>query len=927
MLTDGDAAFLRVNNRVPAHALQPGEVAAASNCRFERGKPGPRYGVGLDQWGICRNMVSGSYPDTGGLGPYPNNVVVNGFVVGNRYLWIPGNSDGLATQATLSIEDIFVDGPVFQAAQTTYYLQSIQESMDGVRATDIIIRFSNTCAYERFSDPFTDSDNGILLTDDVRDGGGEDGGVGRAWRIIPGNVPQEIPLNGHDVWGTARLVQCGNALLLLRHGNQRYYFSASAVNDATNDRIQLNVAPPWALNTGLRVRFDLASTGAAIFGTSPPAAGNYYYAKHITGDKIELYTDEAMSNKLDFEITTNPPTGRFFLEEAANPAPYFGNGARPLIMQPDDTGQTPFAVGFDWVLENVEITDTDATAELITAPNHRLNPGDSVSGTVITGVTWPKFAAPQSEHTLRLYDSAAEAQIDGTYSVAVTDTDLTTDVVTTATHGLTTADAITISGVTGVTAGTTYYARVLSSTTLTVHPTAADATNNTNIVNLTVNDQTGTLVALEGLVNLGANNETGSLHKTSAASVPLPPCREGAYVNGRFIGINERDTIVISDPNDFLHCTVWQATLPANQGESGRANWIVPIGDGVIVVGKDLNVIGIAGLDGAPSGWTERNITREYNGLAALAALQIGTDVWFASRKGLASIIRTVAGETLGNPYTVSKDIPKDLEDIDWGRANLMCAETWNNRLFWSVPTRGQETPVNNKTLVLNFLNSKLRVNQTAIAGDIVGGIVETDAGEASWEGTWTGDLLTPYNYAKLTVNGEERLTFATPDGLVCWLHDGWDDAGAAIVSEVLTRGYFGGRPVLVLRGKINHDTYDPSITASLVSAGVNEEAAFSGFDPLTYDRTQYTFHGATDYDPATSTETTFNARGREDYSPADGELAVATLDVHQNLTEPFHCRQRGTAPQVRYTNTQGSARLGAVAMQAKPIGISGRET
>ena len=49
--TDGDAAFLRVNNRLPAHALAPGEVAAAVNCRFEQGQPRPRFGIALDAWG------------------------------------------------------------------------------------------------------------------------------------------------------------------------------------------------------------------------------------------------------------------------------------------------------------------------------------------------------------------------------------------------------------------------------------------------------------------------------------------------------------------------------------------------------------------------------------------------------------------------------------------------------------------------------------------------------------------------------------------------------------------------------------------------------------------------------------------------------------------------------------------------------------
>lgn len=67
-----------------------------------------------------------------------------------------------------------------------------------------------------------------------------------------------------------------------------------------------------------------------------------------------------------------------------------------------------------------------------------------------------------------------------------------TDVITTnATHGLTTADPVRVRATagstlpTGLAATTQYYARAVSTTTLTLHPTAADATGNTNIVNIT----------------------------------------------------------------------------------------------------------------------------------------------------------------------------------------------------------------------------------------------------------------------------------------------------------------------------------------------------------------------------------------------------------------------------------------------------------
>ena len=68
----------------------------------------------------------------------------------------------------------------------------------------------------------------------------------------------------------------------------------------------------------------------------------------------------------------------------------------------------------------------------------------------------------------------------------------TTDVLTTdAAHGLTTADPVRVRATsgstlsTGLAASTQYYARVLSTTTLTLHPTVSDANANTNRVDIT----------------------------------------------------------------------------------------------------------------------------------------------------------------------------------------------------------------------------------------------------------------------------------------------------------------------------------------------------------------------------------------------------------------------------------------------------------
>lgn len=936
MLTDGDAAFLRVDNRRPPHALEPGVVWRAKNKRFEDGKAWPRFGIAVDPWGIHQtNLATGEYPSE------PPFSLLTVFAIqltpGQRYRYRAGNSTALAQSfdvapppsgAVLGIAGETTAEGFFIAQGNGVYGVVAPIASVGETITAEIYLAPEACAYARFNDPTTDTDNGILITDEWRE---SDGGRGRCWRIQSGNGPQEIPLNGQSVWGTARLIHCHTAMVLLRHGNERHYFSASSVNDALNDRITLTGAPSWAVGAAKRVRFELAQAGSGIYGVTKnitdtdatadtitvashgltngdgkvvtgltglsgiyyvrsvtsstlslydtsahaiaggatgliditvndetgtladqaPAAGNYYYAKRTSANIIELYKNLALTDKILYSSSPSP-NGRFFIESAVDPVPFFGNTAPPLILQPGSAGELPFDNGWQTVSGNVLITGT--ASNIITAPNHRFAPGDSVSGPAnslkeSTGpdvfISWPKFAAPQSDRTLRLYTSAAAALAD--------------------------------------------------------------------------DGSTGLQTVLDGQSSL-------SLYKTGAAGLPMPGGREGCYINGRLWIINGDDEVLFSDPHDFLHFTRFMSQVTANQGEAGRANWLAPLGEDVLAIGKNQKIIAISGIGGAVSTWKEGTITDEYGGIAALAVVQSGTDLQFASRKGWASAIRTIAGERLGITRTVSHGIPQYLQDIDWGQAALMCAETWGNRLFWAVPTKGQSTPINNRVLVLNFDNSQLYLEQSAVAGEIIGGVrqyPEGSRGVDSWEGEWTGELLTPYAFCRLTVNTEERLTFVTPDGIVCWLHDGWDDVGGVIEDELITRGYFGSKEVLALKGAFRWETFQPKLSAWIRSAGYNEEEQLEGFDELEYDRTRYLVDGQEDYDPNTSTTETFDAPHREDYSPAPEELLVARLDVHQALAEPFRCRVRDGSIQFRLLNEQGSARIIGVTLQAKPVGIS----
>lgn len=638
LLTDGDAAFLRVDNRRPAHALPPGVAASATNKMFEDGQARPRYGVALDPWGQPgANLITNTSPTFISAIPYAW-VTITGLTVGRRYLFLPGNAYGIAASYTTNgvgdrvpPADVQTTRGYFLATATSYYLWI---TVDGYAQplTARIYPGVTTLAYARFNDPVSNTDNAILITDDWRDGPGEDGGRGRAWRIQSGNAPQQISLNGHDVWRQCFLEQAHNAMILARaDGNERHYFTADDVN-AVLDRIKIHCAPSWGQGAGnaKRVRYELASAGANI--PSGPMAGNYYYAKYtLSGSDhfIELYTDSGCTNKL----TIDPGSlGRFYVELATDPIPWWGNGAPPLILQANATNDA-LDLGFVAVTSNVAITSTNNSTGLISAANHRLLPGDAATVTDITGLT-TGYVAPRSEHTFVLYASPAEALAD-------------------------------------------------SGTVLL--PTS--------------------------------NGDTGSVKKTSASSIPIPPLRRVRYLNGRLWGIVAKDTIVQSDPFDFLHYTLYVSTVAANQGEAGQANWLCPLGEDVMLIGKDQKVIALSGISGAVSGWREGTITEEFGGIAPLAALNVGSDVWLFSRKGVASIVRTVAGQRLAIVRTVSHDIPAYLREIDFANARGACAAIWNNRFLLAVPNKGQDLTSGTQQLDAEALPSTPSASQNLMMG------------------------------------------------------------------------------------------------------------------------------------------------------------------------------------------------------------------
>lgn len=417
VMADGDAAFYRVDTRTPAHELPKGVCADAVNKRFEDGRAWPRFNVENQPWGVvpaglnvCTGHQSSSEPDEFG---YFGKI--NGLVVGATYYYAAAGNITLLEQLG---GELIQPGMFFVATGRLGFHMATPNTL----VTGVVYRVSgpNCFGFARFNDP-EGLDVLVLATDDWRNQPGEDGGRGRVWKILANNAPVEVPLNGSDVDGTCRFVPCFNALVLLRHGSERHYFNAAAVGNPAANKIQLNCAPAWNNGDGALLWGD-ATVNSQINGTSAPVINSFVFVQNLGNNVVALFNtqNDALNNTNPLNFTD--ATGRFYLERRAGAPGAFGNGAPPLLAQPNVQGNTLWEVGFKAVPVNLQVTNTTAATGVWTVPNHRLNPGDKITLANMPGGHTPAngdyYAYPVSDHALQLFDTEENALLAATGSVA-----------------------------------------------------------------------------------------------------------------------------------------------------------------------------------------------------------------------------------------------------------------------------------------------------------------------------------------------------------------------------------------------------------------------------------------------------------------------------------------------------------------------------
>ena len=271
--------------------------------------------------------------------------------------------------------------------------------------------------------PFRDPDTGyqglVVATNEVRT---SDGGQGKMYLVRPNQSHLEIPMNGHDIYSPVRLMQATNAVVMLRPGNARYYFTGADVNVA-NKTVTLNVTPD--LQSGDRVVvFQIGSSPALWISSTSTGQGFGMYVNVKAGGVCTLHLSQGNAQQ-----GTNPVTlasgltssNRYYFELSNNTTGYevtegvddFYNDGLPLIMEASYSAGVPVSAldnGFNRVASVNAIVASSTDDDTVTVPNHPFVAGDQVTiSNVVSGLTnGIYYVFPSDKNSLKLFSGTSE---------------------------------------------------------------------------------------------------------------------------------------------------------------------------------------------------------------------------------------------------------------------------------------------------------------------------------------------------------------------------------------------------------------------------------------------------------------------------------------------------------------------------------------
>lgn len=304
---------------------------------------------------------------------------------------------------------------------------------------DALSGFTDICGILTYREPISGKEVLLVACNEVR----EDNGQGKIYAVRPGQSARTclldknnwvIPMNGHDFYGPVKMIQCGNAALLLRPGAPRYYFDGSSTFvSSIADTITLACAATQIV-TGDRAKF-IATDGSSALGLA--VSGQTYYA-NVSGSVVKLYNTQAnavtggATGRIDLTSTS---TGSRYYLEAIEPKSFYTSGqtgnissvtntidATTLIMQATAAVSSPLNNGFIEIPSAIFVTSADTATDEVSAENHRLVPGDAIvfsGGSLPTGLTAATtyWAYPTTPNAFKVYTDQTASLSGGTSSL------------------------------------------------------------------------------------------------------------------------------------------------------------------------------------------------------------------------------------------------------------------------------------------------------------------------------------------------------------------------------------------------------------------------------------------------------------------------------------------------------------------------------
>lgn len=236
-----------------------------------------------------------------------------------------------------------------------------------------------------------------------------------------------------------------------------------------------------------------------------------------------------------------------------------------------------------------------------------------------------------------------------------------------------------------------------------------------------------------------------------AGTTPIPPSSFGAYVLNRVVVVTGRDFIAASDIGDYTSYQEVTETFQINQGDADSLVAFAVFNQNQLVCLKSNSVYLVQGLSGNLDNATGPFfLTDEYGCVAPRSVVTRGTNVYWLSQAGIATVQLTELNQTQATTEMLTDQIPITFARINNLFVGNACAEIWNNRLYMAVAL--DDSTTNNGVLVFDFLN------QAWCGSDEAAGVISV------------------VQFLRFTWNGTEQLLALCADGYIRQWEVGFED-------------------------------------------------------------------------------------------------------------------------------------------------------